>query len=236
MNILAFDTSHAVISVALSCGGIVHAVHETRQEKQGTHLLPAISYLLQQANITLADLDCLALGTGPGSFTGLRIGCSAAQAISLAHNLAVIPISSLQLLAQTAFKQYGGTRFLVAVDAKQNQCYCGQYQLDPISECMQRVGEETMSVDNIADNRAVIVPASDSHTLFAVGSAWPLLKQRLLNYFGVDEHNIVYLPECSPMASAIFDLVRIADEHDQQVDVTALSPHYLNDMPFSVPF
>lgn len=240
MKILAFDTSSAASSVALFCDEHIYAYHEPQSVKQGTHLLPIIADLLTQAGLTLKELDAVALGVGPGSFTGLRIGCSAAQAIGVTYHLPLIPISSLQLLAQTAHQRYGGNHFLVAVDARKEQSYCGQYEFQSSVDSVRLVGNETLvslSGQDEESVKSVMIEsraANNLHEVVSIGNAWGAHKERLLTYFNVTNSPSVYFVDLLPTASAMLALVKTAYKGQQWLDAQELSPRYLNDIPFSV--
>lgn len=239
MNILAFDTSSAASSVALFCDGQCYAVHDITLIKQGTHLLPIIADLLKQADIMLSDLDVIALGIGPGSFTGLRIGCSAAQAIALAHQLPIIPISSLQLLAETAYRALGGEQFLVAVDARKDQCYWAHYIFQPVANCVQPV--EKARLVNLADLPRLLNNQQSQDVLpglqatLGVGNGWQVYRDHLYHLIGVADL-MTCVPDLLPKADAMLPLVMFAYEKQDWVEAALLSPQYLNDMSFSITF
>ena len=99
MKILALDASTEACSVALWLDGDVRE----RFELGGQHserILPMVDVLLAEAGIKLAQLEALAFGRGPGSFTGLRIAAGVAQGLAFGANLPVVPVSSLAVLAQ----------------------------------------------------------------------------------------------------------------------------------------
>lgn len=239
MKILAFDTSSAASSVALYRDGEVYAVHEPALVKQGTHLLPIIAKLLNEAALSLSELDLIAVGIGPGSFTGLRIGCSAAKAISVAKDIPIAPISSLHLLAQTAYQRHGAQHFLAAVDARKGEAYCGRYELNKALSVVQLVGEETLV--NVTDSMAQINSSNtgtphgitDSPMIMGIGDAWGNYYKHLLNYFQINTDVSLCIDDL-PSASAMFSLVQHCVTEQQYIDAAQLVPHYLNDMSFSI--
>ncbi len=107
-NILVFDASSAWCSVALSVGGTLYSVAEMQPRKHAQLILPMIENLCGQANIKPKELDGIAFGKGPGSFTGLRIAISVAQGLSLATGARLYGISSLKALAWQGMKQLSG--------------------------------------------------------------------------------------------------------------------------------
>lgn len=136
MKILAFETSSAACSAAvyLDTGngnqGQTFSAHEICPMQHTAVVLPMIQSLLDSAAISISDLDAVAFGCGPGSFTGIRIAASLAQGIAFARSLPVIPVSSLAILAETEFLQHGHQKILTAVDARMDQLYWGAYQIE----------------------------------------------------------------------------------------------------------
>ena len=99
MKLLAFDTATEACTVALWLDGKVLERFE-HQSQHSEHLLAMIDALLAEAELSISQLDAIAFGRGPGSFTGLRIGAGVAQGLAFAANLPVVPVSSLAALAQ----------------------------------------------------------------------------------------------------------------------------------------
>ena len=122
MKLLALDTATEACTVALSLDGQVLE----RSETGGQHaerILPMVDALLAEAGLMLTQLDALAFGRGPGSFTGLRIGAGVAQGLAFGADLPVVPVSSLAALAQGQ----DAARVLAAFDARMQQVYWGAY-------------------------------------------------------------------------------------------------------------
>lgn len=126
-NILVFDTSSSWCSAALSVGDNIFAVSERQPRKHAQVLMPMIEGLCKQANIKPAQLEGIAFGKGPGSFTGLRIAISVAQGLSLATNAKVFGISSLQALAWQGMKQHKVSRVLAIMNAHMGEVFYGAY-------------------------------------------------------------------------------------------------------------
>ncbi len=89
-------------------------------------LLPMVDALLRQADLDTADLDAIAFGAGPGSFTGLRIACGVAQGLAFANECACIPVGSLEALAEAS----GARRVVVCTDARMGQVYHAAFERD----------------------------------------------------------------------------------------------------------
>jgi len=131
LNLLALETSSACCSVALlrwrgDDVEIQTREHEGSQE-HAERLLPMVDALLTQAGLASADLQAVAFGQGPGSFTGLRIACGVAQGMALALGIPVIPVASLLAVAA----QVGGgphQAVVVALDARMSEVYLAVYR------------------------------------------------------------------------------------------------------------
>jgi len=91
-------------------------------------LLPAILRLLGEAGITVADLDAIAFGRGPGAFTGLRTACSVAQGLAFGAGKRVLPIDSLLAVAEDARREAATLRVWALIDARMDQIYAAEYE------------------------------------------------------------------------------------------------------------
>ena len=119
-TLLALDTATEACSVALLHNGEILAKDELSPKAHTRRILPMIDEVLSQAGIGLNQLDALVFGRGPGSFTGVRIGCGIVQGLALGADLPVIAISNLTAMAQAAYQQFGSTQVLAAIDARMN--------------------------------------------------------------------------------------------------------------------
>jgi len=139
---LAMDTVFDQCSIAiLDANGQVLSSHtETGKRQQTQQILPMIDAALSEANLRLADIKALIFNRGPGAFSGIRINTAVVQALSVAHDIPCVGISSLQAIAQCAYKKYGLTQVYSALDARMQQVYFGQYAL--IDHIMQPVVQE----------------------------------------------------------------------------------------------
>ena len=123
MRILAFDTSTQCCSAALWVDGRVLCREMLAGKRHTEFLLPMIQEMLADAGAVLTQLDGIAFGSGPGSFTGLRIACGVAQGIALGADLPVLGISTLEALAQ----QVGDGNVVTALDARMGEIYYATY-------------------------------------------------------------------------------------------------------------
>lgn len=131
--LLAIETSGELCSVAIGDGkGRIAEARSARARGHNEFLLPAIDDLLSAGGYRLRQLDGIAVGVGPGSFTGLRLGIGVAQGLALGADLGVIPVSSLAALAQAGVRDgelVAGELAVPAVDARMGQVYWGCYEL-----------------------------------------------------------------------------------------------------------
>jgi tRNA threonylcarbamoyladenosine biosynthesis protein TsaB len=123
VNLLAFETSSRIGSVALQTTGGVLVREIAAPREQTERLIAYTDELLAEAGIRLEDLHGIAFGRGPGSFTGLRVSAAVAQGLAAASGVALLPVSSLLCLAETAWAEAGCDRVLVCVDAHMGEVY-----------------------------------------------------------------------------------------------------------------
>jgi tRNA threonylcarbamoyladenosine biosynthesis protein TsaB len=127
MRILALDTSTDWCTVAAGDGARWHRRDERAGQGHSERLLPMIDAALTEAGWSLSDLDGLAFGAGPGSFTGIRIGCGVAQGLALGGGLRVIAVPTLAAIAQEAFRAHGWQSVVACLDARMKEVYAASY-------------------------------------------------------------------------------------------------------------
>lgn len=128
-NILAIETSSPVCSVALKTNSSKCYVFSSQNTNDhGSVIFEFIESALDEGGILKNDLDYIALSTGPGSFTGLRIGCSVAQGLAYGLNIPILPISSLKILAQQVIDIENSLNISVIIDAHMQELYIGEYK------------------------------------------------------------------------------------------------------------
>ena len=126
LTLLALDTSTEACSVALLYNGEKTYLNELAQRTHAKRILPMVDEILTDSGLKLNQLDALAFGRGPGSFTGVRVGAAIAQGLALGADLPVIPISNLTAMAQAAFELYQAENVVAAIDARMNEVYFSQ--------------------------------------------------------------------------------------------------------------
>ena len=124
MKILAIETSTEYCSLALWQDGVLLEKSENVGQKHSEILISMLDGLLQEGGIKLAQLDGIAFGEGPGSFTGVRIACGVAQGLALGASLPVIGICTLQAVAQGS----GKNKVIAALDARMAEVYFAVYE------------------------------------------------------------------------------------------------------------
>ncbi|CAM2941072.1 glycoprotease [Legionella steigerwaltii] len=132
MKLLAIDTSTETASVALLTGKELLCDEQSNQKTHAQFILPMIDKLMVNAGLQLNQLDAIVFGRGPGSFTGLRIACSIAKGLAYAHDLHLIPVSSLVAVAWSVRqqKQMNHAPVLAVLDARMQEMYWAYFAQD----------------------------------------------------------------------------------------------------------
>jgi len=162
VNILAFDTATQVCTVALSNKDCVSFRHEHCPREHSNRLLPYIDALLSEAGIGFKDLDGIACGVGPGSFMGVRLAAGVAQGLAYTADLPLLPVSTLQALAQGAASAAQDLPVAAAWDARMGELYLGLYRAD------EHGIMQPLQADALIKPEALTL----SMPVVAVGNAW----------------------------------------------------------------
>ena len=129
-TLLAFDTATERMSIALAAGGTVWEHESAGGAQASAALIPAILALLARAGVTLAQLDAIAFGRGPGAFTGLRTACSVAQGLAFGAGKPVLPVDTLLAVAEDARDGAAPQRIWAVTDARMDEVYAAHYGYD----------------------------------------------------------------------------------------------------------
>ncbi|HEU4669380.1 MAG TPA: tRNA (adenosine(37)-N6)-threonylcarbamoyltransferase complex dimerization subunit type 1 TsaB [Dyella sp.] len=164
MNLLALETSTESCSVALVHGDNLIARSELAPRRHAELVLPMAETLLAEAGLGRHALDAIAVGRGPGAFTGVRLGISLAQGMALALDRPVITVSSLAALALEAPEDDGGAAILAVIDARMGEVYAGCYRHDG------RGGLEPLDEERVTTAEALVLP--EAYAWQVVGSGW----------------------------------------------------------------
>ncbi|MGB3110719.1 MAG: tRNA (adenosine(37)-N6)-threonylcarbamoyltransferase complex dimerization subunit type 1 TsaB [Psychrobacter alimentarius] len=180
MKFLAMDTVFDQCSVAvLDSNGHVLASHtKTGKRQQTQQILPMIDAALSEAQLKLADITALIFNRGPGAFSGIRINTAVVQALSVAHDIPCVGVSSLQAIAQRAYQQYGLTQVYSALDARMQQVYFGQYALADDSRTDYLVMQPVLVGDGDSTEQLLDYDSQTALNLPIVGNGSILLNAR----------------------------------------------------------
>ncbi len=221
MRILALDTSTEWLSVATGVGDDAtslrwHARDNHAGSAHSGQILPLIQKLLQETNTKLADIDVIAYGAGPGSFTGVRIACSVAQGLALARGIPLVGVSGLQAIAYRAYEQYGWSNVVSILDARMHEVYVSAFRIEggvakEVTET--RVCRPDVWLQEHQKNFA-------NETWYAVGDglvAYPQLE----SYFAKTDNN------ARPQAQAIGKIGAAAFLNGETLSPEQALPHYV---------
>jgi tRNA threonylcarbamoyladenosine biosynthesis protein TsaB len=129
-TILAIETSSELASCALLAGGHVISRSTSGVRTHSQSVLPMVQELLREAGIALSDCDAVAFGAGPGSFTGVRTACGVAQGLAFGAGLPVLPLVTLEAMAESCRARCGALDVLAVLDARMGEVYWAQYRYD----------------------------------------------------------------------------------------------------------
>lgn len=212
-TILAIDTSTEACSAALLYRNeithdfVISARDHTKQ------ILPMIDKLLHQSDCSLQQVDAIAFGQGPGSFTGVRIGIGVAQGLAFGADKPMIGVSTLMTLAQGAYRTKQASNVIATIDARMNEVYLGQYQLN--NNQWHAIFPECV----IAPEKVVQQVKLVSQDNYSAGTGWKTYPNMLSDIKQSD----ILLPHAQ-------DLIVIANQKWQKnetVNVEEVEPTYL---------
>ncbi|MEQ1591730.1 MAG: tRNA (adenosine(37)-N6)-threonylcarbamoyltransferase complex dimerization subunit type 1 TsaB [Thiobacillaceae bacterium] len=212
MKFLSLDTSTEYCSAALWLDGDIHASRVLAGQTHSSLLLPMVDGLLADAGLSLRQLDGIAYGAGPGSFTGLRIACAVTQGLALGADLPVVGISTLESIAQ----QTDAARVLTVLDARMAEVYWAAYEraasgwycvLEPVLSAPELVG----------------VP--DAREWMGVGNGFAALGAILLPRLRLSHVQAEVMPD----AAAIAALAAPVFARGEGIDAALAAPVYLRD-------
>lgn len=128
--ILAIETSSELASCALLSDATVISRESGGVRTHSQSVLPMVQELLAEAGVELADVDAIAFGAGPGSFTGVRTACGVAQGLAFGADLPVLPLNTLEAMAEACRTRTGADEVVAVLDARMNEVYWAQYRFD----------------------------------------------------------------------------------------------------------
>ena len=171
-NILAIETSSEACSLAVSNGGDrLEVCHKVIPQQHTEKLLPLMQGLMNDIDLTYQDLDVVATGCGPGSFTGTRLACSITQGLAYSIGIPVISVSSMQILAQGMNREFQCSEVIVLINAHMEQIYVGEFKF--VEDKIISSAEKALNLDQINSIRS-------SQGSFFVGNGCQLVDEYLM--------------------------------------------------------
>jgi len=224
MKILAIDTATEACSAALEIDGETRERFEIAPRRHTELILPMVESLLDEAGLTMRQLDLIAFGRGPGAFTGVRIASAVTQGLAFTADLPVAPVSTLAALAWACWRERGESELLPSIDARMMEVYWGCY----------RVGSDGLV--SLEDERVCApeeVPSPPDGHWFGCGTGWFAYGSRLHRH--LDRPLTAWVGECLPQARDIAALGAQMYARGQCVAPEFALPVYLRDQVATPP-
>ncbi|MEG1031849.1 MAG: tRNA (adenosine(37)-N6)-threonylcarbamoyltransferase complex dimerization subunit type 1 TsaB, partial [Acinetobacter sp.] len=181
---------------------------DARAKAQTQTILPMIDQAFTQLGLSASELTAIAFSRGPGSFSGVRINAAVTQALAWANDLPVVPVSSLQALAQAAYRVLGLKSVTAVLDARMQEVYIASFELDQHG-IMQAVDEEQLL--NYSNATQVV-------QFEIVGSGSALIQPEQIQY-----------KDLSATAQDIATIARLNVQQQKWVSAEQALPVYLRD-------
>ena len=218
MKILAVDTATEACSAALYINGDIQERFEIAPREHTKLLLPMVDSLMTEAGLRPQQLDAMAFGCGPGSFTGVRIATGVMQGVAYGADLPVVAVSTLAAISQACLQKTNHNTIFTAVDARMGEIYWAVYQRDADGYA-QLLGQEKVQ------------PASEVDALqqagYGIGSGWQCYEQELTDRLG--EQLLGFDADYLPHSAQIALLGAVGVQRGQTVPVEQAMPVYLRD-------
>lgn len=179
-----------------------------------------VDEVLKEAGLALTDLDALAFGRGPGSFTGVRIGIGIAQGLAFGADLPMIGVSTLEAMAQGCFRLNKAEHVACAIDARMSEVYWGRFVRQQDGTWLQFDEEQVVRPALLAENSQ-----TDEHVWATAGTGWDAYSEELSGLKFKRESSDVLFPD----AEDIVHIAKFELEKGNTVDVEDASPTYLRD-------
>ncbi len=212
MKLLAFDASTEFLSIALQIDEQLDTVDIQAGQTASQLILPQIQHMLDQAKLQLSDLDGIAFGAGPGSFTGVRIACGVAQGLAFGANLPVVGVNVLTALAEAS----GADRVIAASDARMGEVYHAVYT---------RQGDDWLETHAAGVYKPQQVPSVEGVDWVGVGTAWKVYGEKLHAQY--HQQVVKTLPEMTPKAEAIMRLAIPIFKRGEAISASEAKPIYI---------
>ncbi|WP_299014645.1 tRNA (adenosine(37)-N6)-threonylcarbamoyltransferase complex dimerization subunit type 1 TsaB [uncultured Photobacterium sp.] len=220
-KILAVDTATENCSVALLVGDDVISRCEYAPREHTTKILPMVDTVLAEGGLKLNQLDALAFGRGPGSFTGVRIGIGIAQGLAFGADLPMVGVSTLAAMAQGTFRAHQAEQVLTAIDARMGEIYWGQYLRQANGDWLAVGGEQVIQPEALINQ----FDSADNDLWLTAGTGWESYAEPLAQLKVKMEKGTVLYPDSQDMVH----LAKFALARGEVVAAEHASPVYLRD-------
>ncbi|GGW94818.1 tRNA (adenosine(37)-N6)-threonylcarbamoyltransferase complex dimerization subunit type 1 TsaB [Alteromonas halophila] len=216
MNILAIDTATEACSVALRTSDQEVCRFEVCPQQHSQRLLPMVDEVLKDAGLTLGDVQLLAYGNGPGSFTGVRIATGMIQGLALGSALPVAGVSTLQAMAQQVLNETNATEVAVAIDARMGEVYFA---------CFERKAELATPVimQQVCSPEAAAAQLDGKTGYAKAGTGWEAYPA--LSALAEETPVSVFYPDARHMTALALSIHQRGDS----TDALGVTPVYLRD-------
>ncbi len=213
---VAVETATARGSVAACDGGRLVVRTLDNSQTSSREIFRTIAGVLDQLALSPGDLDCIAFGCGPGSFTGVRVAASAAQGLAYAQDLPVCRVSSLEALAATALKVRPAPSIAACLDARMGEAFLGVYALDSSGHLQCELSD--MLID---PQRFRLV--DDHPGAFAAGAGWEEWPAMLAGHEAGKDSSVW------PEAQAVLEIARDMYARGDVLKAYEALPNYVRD-------
>ena len=217
MNLLLLETATAVCSVALALDGEVLEIHSDQPNAHSSSLPLFVNQLFEQKHITPAQLDAVCVSSGPGSYTGLRIGVSSAKGFCYALSIPLLSVPTLQGMATQYYAQHPDYKGMVCpmIDARRMECYTAVFASP--TEMLKPTGADIVEqgiYDSFLDRGEVTFIGDGAEKTRSLLSSHP---------------NARYAPEFQISAVGMLPIACQRLQAGQVEDVAYFEPFYLKD-------
>ena len=219
MKILAIDTSTLVMGVSLlDDDRILGEVTTNLRKDHSVRLMPTVARLLEELRLSLSDLDLIAVASGPGSYTGVRIGVTTAKTMAWSLNLPLIGISSLAVLAMNGLRFDG--KIAPLFDARRDRVYTGLFQGSEDGEVRSVKKERVTPIDEWLEE------LKEEGPVLFLGDDAGRFRERIERALG-ENAAFGFPPENIPRASCLVRLALARWRREEQGEGTDFTPNYL---------
>ena len=160
MNILAIECTHEALSAAVSCSGVVTEALCVDWKKAAESLVPLVEQVMTESRLNRQELECIAISSGPGSFTALRIGMSVAKGIAYGLGIPLVPVPTLSAMA--ASLQAAAGTVMAVITARKGEYYYAAYRSEDLSSSVWHDEVKRGSVADVASAADVLALSGEA--------------------------------------------------------------------------